>query len=204
MKRIAITQRCDAIPGRQETRDALDVRLSKLLWEWGFLPLPLSSGVTEHRAYLEALAPDGFLLSGGNDINSVTERDALESACLTYAELHQLPVVGICRGLQMISHHLGGSQRYIPDHVAITHRIIGPLVGSGERQVNSYHSNGLLASDLGSNLEAMAWADDGTIEALRHKHLPWLGIMWHPERDIPTAFADRQLISSFLNLGTLS
>ncbi|MCG5531304.1 gamma-glutamyl-gamma-aminobutyrate hydrolase family protein [Halorhodospira halochloris] len=50
----------------------------------------------------------------------------------------------------------------------------------------------------GDDLEALAWAEDGSVEALRHSDLPWLGIMWHPERDTPTAEADRKLITTHL------
>ncbi|WP_163575910.1 gamma-glutamyl-gamma-aminobutyrate hydrolase family protein [Halomonas faecis] len=203
MKRIAITPRRDCYPARDETRDALDTRLAARLWSWGFLPQPLASGVSDTDAYLTALAPEGFLLSGGNDIGSIPERDALETAALRYAATHCLPVVGICRGLQMINHYQGGELRTIVGHAATTHAVSGPLTGSRSQRVNSYHGLGVYSDTLGADLAPLAWAEDGSIEALRHTTLPWLGIMWHPERDTPTHATDQALITTLLNQGSL-
>jgi putative glutamine amidotransferase len=197
--RIAVSQRCDAVAGRDEVRDALDQRLAALLWELGFLPLPLASGISAPADYLAALAPDGILLSGGNDIGSAPLRDALEKAALDYAVQHGLPVLGICRGMQFINQYRGGSLRSVPGHTAVRHRVFGSLVGDAGREVNSYHDHGLLNADLGSALEAVAWADDGVVEALRHRERPWLGIMWHPERDTPTDSIDKDIILNFFN-----
>ena len=197
--RIAVSQRCDAVAGRDEVRDALDGRLAGLLWELGFLPLPLASGVAAPADYLAALAPDGILLSGGNDIGSAPARDALERAALDHAAARGLPVLGLCRGMQFVNHYQGGGLRTVPGHTAARHRIHGPLVGEYGREVNSYHDYGLLEADLGDAFEAVAWADDGVVEALRHRERPWLGIMWHPERDTPVAPADRLLVITHLN-----
>ena len=196
--RIAISQRRDAVAGRDEVRDALDARLAGLLWELGFLPLPLASGVAEPADYLAALAPDGVLLSGGNDIGTTPARDALEWAALEYATAHGLPVLGLCRGMQMLNHFQGGALRPVSGHTAVRHRVTGPLVGDDGREVNSYHDQGLLDADLGDALDAVARTDDGVVEALRHRSRPWLGIMWHPERDTPVAAADRVLITRHL------
>ena len=193
-----MSQRCDTVSGRNESRDALDIRLVALLWDLGFLPLPMASGIAAPADYLSALAPDGILLSGGNDIGSAPLRDALEKAALDYAAYHRLPVLGICRGMQFINHYQGGSLRSVSGHTAVRHRIHGPLVGEDSREVKSYHDHGLLEDDLGDGLEAVAWADDGVVEALRHREHPWLGIMWHPEREEPVADADRVLAKRHL------
>lgn len=190
-----MSQRCDAVAGRDEVLDALDIRLAALLWGFGFLPLPMASGIAAPADYLATLAPDGILLSGGNDIGSAPLRDALEKAALDYAAYHRLPVLGICRGMQFINHYQGGSLRSVSSHTAVRHRIHGPLVGDDGREVNSYHDHGLFDNDLGSDLEAVAWSNDGVVEALRHRELRWLGIMWHPEREEYLVAEDRELIS---------
>lgn len=125
--RIAGSQRRDDVAGRDEVRDALDERLAGLLWELGFLPLSLASGVAEPAGYLAALAPDGVLLSGGNDIGTTPARDALEWAALEYAAAHGLPVLGLCRGMQMLNYFQGGALRPVSGHTAVRHRVTGPL-----------------------------------------------------------------------------
>lgn len=209
MRRIAVSQRRDAIAGRDETRDALDVRLGGLLWNLGFLPIPLCSAIASARRnatedaraaaeYLDALAPESIVLSGGNDIGQAPERDNLEHAALAYARLHRVPVLGICRGMQMIHVHQGGELVLQTGHVAVAHTVTGEWLGEGRRTVNSYHNQGVPGDALGAELEPLACAEDGSVEALRHCHLPWLGIMWHPERDTPTAEADQKLIKNHL------
>lgn len=193
-----MSQRHDAINGRDEVRDALDVRLCALLWDLGFLPIPMASSIGDHEEYIKSLMPDAVVLSGGNDIGLTGDRDQLESALLSHAAKYRLPVLGICRGMQMINQQQGGVLRSVSDHVASRHRVTGPLVGPGGREVNSYHNLGALDIDLGCELEAVAWSEDGVVEALRHRKWPWLGIMWHPERNKPVAEADRDLIRGCL------
>lgn len=192
--RIALSQRQDAVPGRDEVREALDVRWGGLLWDLGFLPLPLTAGVADHASYLNEIAPDGFLLTGGPDIGAWPARDKLERAALEYAIDANLPVLGICRGMQFLNDFQGGSLKPMAGHTAVRHEISGPLMSNGPRSVNSYHDLVLQDSDLGDDLEAVAWAQNGVIEALRHSVRPWLGIMWHPERETKVALADLELI----------
>lgn len=203
MKRVVISQRRDTVPGYNEIRDCLDIRFAKLLWEWGFLPLPLASGISNPSDYLRAISPDAIVLTGGNDIGRAPERDALETAALDYALCNQLPVFGICRGLQMLNHYQGGQLRSISGHVAIRHTISGPLTQNSPRTVNSYHKQAVYPDTLGNNLRALAWVEDGSIEALCHTTLPWLAIMWHPERDSPLNAADKAFITKLLTEGRL-
>lgn len=193
--RIAVSQRFDSVSERGEVHDALDIKLAALLWDLGFLPLPLASGIAAPAHYLDGLAPDGILLSGGNDIGRAPLRDAIERASLNYAAQHGLPVLGICRGMQFLNHFQSGSLRSLSGHTEVRHLIRGPLVSGTGREVNSYHDYGLFDDDLGSDLEGVAWADDGVVEAIRHRKKPWLGMMWHPEREEYVVAEDRQLIS---------
>lgn len=192
--RIAVSQRLDSVPNRQESRDCIDAKLPALLWGLGFQPLTMSSGITDLKEYFRELAPDGILLSGGNDIGTVKERDALEKAALDLACVNSLPVLGICRGMQFINHYQGGNQRKVEGHVAVTHKVFGPIMGRSGRTTNSYHNYGLQEADLGKDLEPVGWTQCGDVEAIRHRYMSWLGIMWHPERDSPTCAEDKKLI----------
>ena len=197
-KRVVVSQRCDPVVGRDETRDALDIHLSGLLWELNFLPVPMTSAISDHEEYIQASMPDAVVLSGGSNIGQTVERDRLETALLLYATTNDLPVLGICRGMQMINHHQGGNLRHISGHVAVRHLIFGPLAVPSQPEVNSFHNIGIVDNDLGNDLEAVAWSNDGAVEALRHRKLPWLGIMWHPERDTPATDFDQTLIRRHL------
>ena len=195
MKVIAISQRLDPIAGRAEVRDALDVKWARLLWDLGYLPVALNSSIEAVEEYLAALQPDGFILSGGNDIGQVPERDRLEAAILDYSVLQRLPVLGVCRGMQFINHYQGGSLKKMDGHVATRH----PLQGEWSNQqgidsVNSYHDWVIVSETLGRDLVNLANTGDGSIEALQHKQHRWHGIMWHPEREQPFSNQDIHLI----------
>ncbi len=197
MKRILVSQRRDKVVGRDETRDALDVRWAKILFDLGFLPIPVCSELANEVGYIEALKPNGILLSGGNDIGEAINRDCLEHSLLDYAKQNKLPVLGVCRGMQMINHYCGGGLESIENHVAIRHEVYGAWVQKmGLETVNSYHNQGITSTTLASSLKRLAESDDGVIEAIEHNTLPWLGIMWHPEREILTSEADKNIISN--------
>ena len=201
--KIAISQRCDSISGRNEVRDSLDVMLPQLVWDLGFLPISVSNYIHDTLIYSESISPQAILLSGGNNIGSVHERDRVETTLIDYALKNNLPLVGICRGMQFINHYQGGNLRSVSNHVGSTHCINGKFSKAGIRD-NSFHNQGIYASDLGTDLEALAWSDDGVIEALRHTINPWLGIMWHPERESPFSEFDKLLLYQHLTNSKLT
>ena len=151
---------------------------------------------------------DGLILCGGNDINpkyyneeingSVNidhERDAVEFELLkAYIDAGK-PVLGICRGFQLINAFFGGSlYQHIPEsqlHVrgalgdavhavsAIPCSVISSLYGA-EFAVNSAHHQAV--KTLGEELCATAYWNGKYIEAFEHKELAIFGVQWHPER----------------------
>ena len=204
MKRIGISTRLDKVPGRVEQRDALDALWPSLLWNLGYAPLPLCSGIEDVPAYLQALNLDGFILSGGNDIGSAPNRDRLEKGILDYSTSRGLPVLGVCRGMQFINDYCGGSLMAILGHVATRHTLVGEWAkDNGFLEVNSYHNQAIVDETLSHALVVLAKAEDGAIEALRHKTLPWLGVMWHPEREETLTKNDIILIKKHFGSETL-
>lgn len=163
---------------------------------------------------------DGLILSGGPDIEPVrygaapdpfaersqADRDTWETALLMAALQADLPVLGVCRGLQLINVCLGGTlHQHLPDlaggerhrpapgvygTVRIrldTNALPGSLLGEGV-DVPCHHHQAI--DRLGNGMVASAWAQDGTIEAAwvpRRRFL--VGVQWHPEvRDDPALF----------------
>ncbi|RKN49281.1 gamma-glutamyl-gamma-aminobutyrate hydrolase family protein [Micromonospora endolithica] len=155
---------------------------------------------------------DGLLLAGGADVDPArygqlpaprTEsrpvRDAGELTLVTAALGTDLPVLGVCRGMQLLAVATGGAlHQHLPDVVGHDgHRpapgvygdhparfVPGSLAGrvmAGVDRVNSYHHQAL--ADPG-RLTVTGWSDDGVVEAVEDPDRPFLlGVQWHPENE---------------------
>ncbi len=197
--RIIVSQRVDDWSDRNEKRDALDQRLCQWISAAGCQPVPIPNclgdpqepqTVAEIGAWFEATTADAVLLSGGNDVGEVPERDFTERCLLDIASSRALPALGICRGMQMMCVWAGGRLARVDAHVATRHRLRTETgFGDWPTEVNSYHNQGLEACP--PDFIAAAYAEDGTIEAICHQDLPWEGWMWHPERE--EAFGDTEI-----------
>jgi len=168
---------------------------------------PSDDGVGET---LDAL--DGLLISGGSDLDpelygaeahpetagTRPERDRAELALLEAALARDMPVLAVCRGVQVLNVARGGDLvQHLPDVVGDEkHREVkgvfsehavriegGSRLGSllGDRAlVKSHHHQGL--GTVGEGLREVAWADDGTVEGLEDSERRLaLGVLWHPE-----------------------
>ena len=188
MKIVAVSQRVDVFPERDESRDALDQRLITFLLSAGLLPVPVPNVLALQtpngeqpddalHEWLNAVAPQAIVLSGGNDVGQCRARDLTETRLLDHARAHCLPVLGICRGMQMIAQCAGGELKPVTGHVRTRHKVSGQIIAD----VNSYHGFSLAACP--KEFAVLARSEDGEIEAIRHLSLPWEGWMWHPERE---------------------
>ncbi len=190
---VGITQRIDEIIPYSEWRDAHDQRLIKWVVDIGFIPVPIPNNLVDidlpmHKQialsnWIEELNIGAILLSGGNNVGSVPHRDLTENFLLLWAEENCKPVLGICRGMQMIGVYSGVELINIMDHVNTTHnlQIIDTSTKIVLNLVNSYHEQALKNCPL--SFKVLARSEDGSIEAIKHKKLPWEGWMWHPERE---------------------
>lgn len=175
----------------------------------GGLPviLPLDA---DPRALVARL--DGLVLAGGEDVDPrrygahpdpltgpcSLERDSFEFALARAAIERQIPVLGICRGAQLLNVVRGGTliqdlpRSGLPGHGAgvqgrreVSHAVatvpgsvLARLVGEG-LDVNSFHHQGL--DVLGAELRATAHAPDGLVEAIEFIDAPVVAVQWHPE-----------------------
>ncbi len=156
---------------------------------------------------------DGLIISGGPDVHPERygqepgphttiirpERDAAEFALLRAALELGKPVLGVCRGLQVMNVVLGGTLiQHLPDvvghekhspvsggygehkvDVAESGRLAG-IFGPGSLAVPTHHHQGI--DRLADGLTATAWAEDGIIEAVELDSHPFaIGVQWHPE-----------------------
>jgi putative glutamine amidotransferase len=187
--RVVISQRVDLHPAYGERRDALDQAWGDALDALIGAPvsvLPLPNRPAAAARALQEWAPRLVVLSGGNDLGDAPERDATEAAMLGYARDTGTPLLAVCRGMQMVQHFLGGTLDAVSGHVACEHAVLAAAGVSppATLRVNSYHKWGIRAAALADSLEALYLHGDGTVEAARHARLPWLAVMWHPERTV--------------------
>lgn len=193
MKVVAVSQRVDEFPERNETRDALDQRLAAFVAICGYMPVPVPNTLGGAlRDWLTVVQPSAVVLSGGNDISRCVERDETERALLAHVQERQLPALGICRGMQMMAHWAGTSMHPVSGHVRTRHQLTGTI----SAEVNSYHGYSLATCPEG--FEVLARSEDGEIEAIRHLSLPWEGWMWHPERESVFASRDMERLKGLL------
>ena len=200
--------------------------------EFGGIPRPLYPGISE-----DADADiNGLLLTGGLDMDpssygeaahETTEpapaRDALELPVFKRSLAEDLPIFGICRGMQVMNVALGGSLfQDIPSHLPLqfpnfpVHRIkigdsehpieiktdslLHQIIGERAATVNSRHHQSVKV--IGDGFRVTAQSEDGIIEAIEsplHRFL--LGVQYHPERMLETSsFREhrRQLFAAFI------
>jgi putative glutamine amidotransferase len=164
---------------------------------------------------------DGFaalMLGGGRDVNPRLygearidrtqepdpERDEKERALLADALRRDLPVFAICRGLQLVNVHLGGTlHQHIDNHSEVSHEVTleeGSLVArasAGSRYgIRSRHHQAI--KDLAPGLRVTARADDSVVEAMELDGPRFfLAVQWHPEDGAPDSIHDANLFSAF-------
>jgi|HubBroStandDraft_1064217.scaffolds.fasta_scaffold220858_2 gamma-glutamyl-gamma-aminobutyrate hydrolase PuuD len=189
MKIVAITQRVAVHAHYGERRDCLDQAWPRFLAACGLVALPLPNVREVALALASAANVAGLVLTGGNDLASLggdaPERDATENALLDAVESRGLPVLGVCRGMQLIQQRCAVPLRRVEGHV--TQRQVIRIDGEPV-EVNSYHR--FAALDSRPPLDVWAVAADGVVKAVRHSAHPITGIMWHPERIAPFAADD--------------
>ena len=196
MQLIAVSQRVSVIESYGERRDSLDQRWNDFLQQSGFLPILIPNQVEVAMQIVQAIPLKGVLLTGGDDLCSQggnsPERDKTEDYLFAYAREKYLPVLGICRGMQIIQNYYGTKLIEVRDHVKKKQVI---AIHGKSASVNSYHRLGTTENQ--EPLETWAVAKDGVIKAIRHRELPIQGFMWHPERMDPFRSDDIYFFQSF-------
>lgn len=216
--RIGVTQRVVFDDRVKERRDVLDQNWTVLLNALGITPVPIPNRLNDVHSYLESVGVNGILLTGGNNIgyrpgrripclniendDVAYERDETEISVMEYVIAKSLPLLGVCRGLQLINIFFGGDITRVDPrlHVACEHSVkrsnlLWSDVYPEHFIVNSFHNHGIGSGNISKDLIAVAMCGN-EVEAVQHKNLSIYGIMWHPERYTPSATKDIQLIKN--------
>ena len=198
MKFVAISQRIDEIRDYREVRDALDEAWQKFFLQMDAALAPMPNEPAAVRELLKRLKPDAIVLSGGNNPAAyggcTPQRDQTDEILIRYAVEHDVPLLGVCRGMQSVALYFGGTLKKAEGHVAVRHA----LNCETKREVNSYH--GYAVDVPGEQIRAVSYAMDGTVEEIRHETYRIYGIMWHPERVSGFSSEDMAFIKKILRL----
>ncbi len=212
---ITTRPRTIATSGGQLGADTLQHTYRDSVARGGGVPLPLSPVRTEHvNLLLDRI--DGLVLTGGGDIAPETyggsrdeamygideERDAFEFALTLGASERRMPVLAICRGLQVVNVALGGTLiEDIPSFNGSSHHavrgdgvftphqqvtleegsLLARAIGSTHLHVNSIHHQAI--REVAAGLRVVGRSADGIIEAIQAEDDSWplLAVQWHPE-----------------------
>lgn len=196
--------------------------------------VPVMMPLTDNPAVLTPLFDllDGFLVTGGQDVEpslysenrsalcgeACEMRDAMDRMVIEAAEARDKPLLGICRGIQILNVVCGGMlyQDLPTEHPGVEHSMRPPydrtvhtvtilegtplaeIIGSGEMAVNSYHHQAV--KEMGSSLAASAVSEDGLVEAVwmpgkRFFH----AVQWHPELIWRRDDRCRRLVEAFVS-----
>jgi len=174
-----------------ETRDALSHDWAKFLENIGMIPIFIPNNLSNLESFLDQTQINGLILSGGDNIGDYPIRDSTEKKILNYGITNDIPIFGVCRGMQLINNNFGGSIKIDQKklHVGKKHVVnlldkkLISVLNSNSITVNSYHNNIITKDLLGKNLESTSVVDDDTIESFKHKIHKIFAVMWHPERE---------------------
>ena len=149
-KKIGISLRVVQNKNYEEKRDAISHDWSQFCEELNFIPILIPNTLSNIDLFLEKLELDGIILSGGGDIGLNIERDETEKKLLEYGIKNNLPILGVCRGMQIINKFFNGKliKSQNNEHVNLDHSVniieesFSNIIGK-EISVNSYHNNKL-------------------------------------------------------------
>ena len=131
-----------------------------------------------------------LILSGGNDVLSKEKtskiRNLVELNLIKKSVKKKIPILGICRGAQLLNIFFGGKITKINNHMNMRHQIFfddKKIFNREKLIVNSYHNYGIAKNNLSKNFQMLAIDKNENIEMFISKKNRIIGSMWHPERE---------------------
>jgi len=222
---VGVSLRVVEAVGYHEPRDAISHDWVRFLSGQGLTPVLIPNVLLDPVDYLNRLNISALLLSNGNNLGPLkdtetryagddvsVERDELERALIDYAIQREMPLLGVCRGMQMINAHLGGT--VVRDmtgicgaadlhagtlhRIRITDKLWRIRLGTEAAMTNSFHRQAVTGATISSQLVPFAWAEPDVVEGVYHSELPIIGVQWHPERRNSSDDIDRIIVESWL------
>ncbi len=210
---IAITMRVAENQDYPETRDAL--AQDWYIYIYRTMPqvvlVPLVNHPEKALATLKGLPIEGVILSNGNDWGSFPQKDETEKGIIDYCLKNDLPILGVCRGMQVLNVFFGGEltkdiykasgekHANFNHKVAIIEELFSDKTTGKELVVNSFHNQGIMTAGLSSKFNIFAKSPAGVVEGIYHRQARFIGIQWHPERENPATNFDSELIKALFS-----
>ena len=178
----------------QETREALDIRWSKFLLSMGYLPVMIPIEANSLK-FIQNLELKAVILTGGNDLFSFSKnplskiRDEFEKKLIENLLTLNIPILGICRGMQIITEYFSGKLDFVEGQVANRHKLCVNHNSNFAnylrkiKSVNSFHNHTVIS--VPKEFIISATNQDGVIKAIESKKHRIFCQMWHPEREEP-------------------
>ena len=186
--------------------DSLEQSYIKYFDSFGISSIIIPNSRSQLDSLLDNLEIGGVVLSGGGDLSSFYQdrlgsyrnddlqfsRDEVEDKVLRWATTRSVPVLGICRGMQLLNVFFGGKLTTdLKNSLGVNHAGVEHMVTIVDNKycplqtikVNSFHNHGVSIKDLAGELKPFAVTKDGLlVEAVYHPHLMLAAVQWHPER----------------------
>lgn len=204
---LLVSMRVTEEANYQERRSSLAYDYIHFFESLDFTVVPVPCNSTRIAEYLQ-FDPTAIVLTGGNTVSNdpansnlpgvYIERDRVENSLIKTAIELEIPMLGICRGMQMINQYFGGRiQHGLQDHVGTVHELVSEISELLNGQsTNSFHTDGMQIQDVAECLNVIATTGEGIVEALVHPDHTMLGVQWHPERQHESF--DNTMINRFL------
>ncbi len=197
------------------------------IWSEGAMPVLLTPQLNDEYIQNVCKSFDGFVFCGGGDIDpkyyGQKQTEHLKNICFLRDEFEEKlfkkayktgkPILGICRGIQIINVFLGGSlKQHIEGHMQnekrhiLTHAVsinsntlLSNIIKEEELKVNSFHHQVIDRPAYGLQIDAVS-KNEGYIESIHHKdHKFLLGIQWHPESYYGIDSSSNKIFNAFIN-----
>lgn len=206
LKKLGISLRVVKNEKYDEKRDMLSHDWPILLEKLDFLPIYIPNTLDNIENFLDESNINCILLSGGDNIGEYPERDNSEKQIIDYAIKNEIPIFGVCRGMQILNDYFHGkiektnSLNHVRKNhdVKIVNEFLKKYLKNERINVNSFHQNIIKNNDLSDELKPFAiFEDDQTVEGFVHEKLPIMGVMWHPERN--SNEKNQEILKQFLS-----
>ena len=187
--------------------DDWQVYFNKIRSDIILIPIPNNKKLVQKM--IKELKPNGLILTGGNDLGEFKNRDETEFKMIREFLKLKKPVLGVCRGMQVLNSFYGGKLSYKNkslidiNHTNSEHKVNicdDYFFKKKKIKVNSFHKFLIKKKQVAKNFTPFAISDDGVVEGFYDLKKNIFGIQWHLERPSPSKKFDLMIIEKIFKI----